>query len=49
MLTKRAAAMFVGGVAVLVLFAGCRRATIGGAKVAAAEKPKVGFSFGPAS
>jgi predicted phosphohydrolase len=45
MLTKTAATACLGGVAVLVLFAGCGKAAIGGEKVAAAEKPKPGFSF----
>jgi hypothetical protein len=43
MLTKTAAA--AGGAALLVLFAGCGKAAIGGEKAAAAEKPKAGFSF----
>jgi hypothetical protein len=45
MLTKTAATAFVGATALLVLFAGCEKATVGGEKVAAAEKPKPGFSF----
>jgi len=45
MLTKKAATALAGGIAVLVLFAGCGKATIGGERVAAAEKPQAGFSF----
>jgi hypothetical protein len=40
MLTKTAATALAGGIA--VLFAGCGKATIGGEKVAAAEKSKAG-------
>jgi hypothetical protein len=45
MLTRPAARAFFGATALFVLSAGCGKATIGGAKVAAAETPKAGFSF----
>jgi hypothetical protein len=45
MLVKTAATVFMGGAAILILSASCGRATIGGDKAAAAEKPKAGFSF----